>query len=1338
MASLIGSIVEFNGITDDWMVYRERLEQYFTANLIGETERRAAILLSLMGQETYKLLRDLCFPDLPSTKTYDQLCDLLKEHFSPKVSVYRERIAFYSAVQELGENVAQWHARLKKLAVNCKFADNLNSVLRDKFVCGMRKGPILDNLCESDFSEAVTLAMMVDVALRKEATLEARTLSTTPGVDIHWARSSTKSFGNNYPGRQQVGAGGTSKPPKNLRTPKSDDQGSKLYYCNCCGQRHQAGQECKFKNRECYVCKKVGHVAKVCKSAQKSQNYLQTADNAEEVAMYNFNAKDRRVEPLTAVINIDEIRLVMEIDSGAAISAISEQLYLDKFSKYVIKPCKLVIIGYTGTRSRPLGYFTARVKYGSETKEIDFYVISNGGPALLGRDWLKSFGLSLVKVANVAVKTLEVKDLETEFKNLFDGHLGCYKYGTISLKLKKDFRPVFCKPRPVPLAYKEKIETELERLEKEGVITPITNSQWGTPLVPVMKTDGNVRICADYKTTLNRHLEEVRYPLPRIEEIFASLQGGVEFSKVDLSEAYNQFRLDEESAMMAAWSTHKGLFKMNRLPYGVSPAAAIFQRQIEQLLQGISGVCNFLDDFIVTGRTREEHFENLRQVFQKLTEANLKVRWGKCAFFQKQVTYLGHVIDKNGIRKSKDKVEAILDAPAPQNATQVKSFAGMVNYYAKFVPRLSLLMGPIYELLKKDAEFSWSEDCANAFREIKNEIASDRILVHFDSKKPIVLTCDASQTGVAATLSHEFSDRSTRPIGFASRSLTRAEENYAMVDKEALAIFFGVKKFQQYLQGQKFVLKTDHKPLLAILGEHRGIPVMAASRLQRWAIFLSGFNYTIEYIKGTDNQPADYLSRSPLGHSNGLQTQNPNERGTYLNFIEEFGTPVDAGAIEVGTQSDEVLKKVLQYVRLGWPERVEEAEIKPYHHRRNELTVERGCIMWGFRVVIPTKLRFQLLQELHVGHLGIVKMKSVARSYIWWPGLDSDIERKAKACMGCLTTRDNPRRVEISPWPVPEAPWQRIHVDFLGPIRSSYFLVILDAYTKWVEVFKMTSITTEQTILRLRETFSRFGLPRLLVSDNGTQLVSAEFKDFLKRNGIEHVTSPTFYPASNGAAENAVRTFKKAMKAAMNDTERRKVPVEVLMHRFLLMYRNANHCTTKKSPAQMMLGRQLATRLDHIKRKKRNTEEDKVPITVETKFGRSPSFSVGEEIMVRDYRERNSVKWTAAVVKKKIGNVTYLCEVLDNQRIWKRHTNQIIRRLREVRVEEAMPKPSDSMIKKIGNFAESADPEVGTSNSAGTSENASASDPPSERSAPVRRGSRNRHVPERFGVTVAH
>jgi hypothetical protein len=271
-------------------------------------------------------------------------------------------------------------------------------------------------------------------------------------------------------------------------------------------------------------------------------------------------------------------------------------------------------------------------------------------------------------------------------------------------------------------------------------------------------------------------------------------------------------------------------------------------------------------------------------------------------------------------------------------------------------------------------------------------------------KKPIKQTCDVSAYGVGAVLSHIHDDGEERPIAFGSRKMTTTEKNYSQVEREALAIMFGIKKFHKYLWGRTFTLETDHKPLVTIFGYKREIPATAAARLQRWAILLSGHSYNIIYRKGTDIGHADALSRLPLPETVPAITT-PKEEVVFA-LVDEL--PVTSKEISTATRRDPVLAKVHEMIVSGWPNQVEDDNIRPYWSRRWELSQEQGCIMWGARVVIPPTYRDRLLEGLHEGHMDICRMKSVARSYLWWPGMDQDLELIAKQCRVCQAVRNAP------------------------------------------------------------------------------------------------------------------------------------------------------------------------------------------------------------------------------------------------------------------------------------------------------------------------------------------
>ncbi|KAL7842137.1 hypothetical protein SRHO_G00238260 [Serrasalmus rhombeus] len=301
-----------------------------------------------------------------------------------------------------------------------------------------------------------------------------------------------------------------------------------------------------------------------------------------------------------------------------------------------------------------------------------------------------------------------------------------------------------------------------------------------------------------------------------------------------MSHGYQQLLLDDESKEFVTINTHKGLFKFNRLVFGVAFSPAIFQRTMD----------------------KAEHLSNLEQVLQGLSEAGLRLKRDKCVFVAPSVTYLGHKITAECICPVKDKVRAVKEAPNLKNVTEHRSFLGMVNYYGKFLQDLSKVLAPLYKLLHNDTKWQWCEEQEKAFKEVKELIQSAKLLVHFDPDKEVTLACDASPYGVGAVLSHVMEDGSEKPIGFASRMLTAAEKGYSQLDKECLAIVFAVKHFHQYLYGQPFKIHTDHKPLRSLFGETSCIPC--------WALTLSAYQYTIVYRAGKDNANADALSRLPL------------------------------------------------------------------------------------------------------------------------------------------------------------------------------------------------------------------------------------------------------------------------------------------------------------------------------------------------------------------------------------------------------------------------------------------------------------------------------------------
>ena len=435
-------------------------------------------------------------------------------------------------------------------------------------------------------------------------------------------------------------------------------------------------------------------------------------------------------------------------------------------------------------------------------------------------------------------------------------------------------------------------------------------------------------------------------------------------------------------------------------------------------------------------------------MLKRLAEKNLRINVQKCRFFLERIEYCGHEIDKDGLHKTNAKIEAVQNAPRPQDVSSVRGFLGLVNYYHRFLPNLSSVLHLLNKLLEKDHKWEWSHECEDAFKEAKRLVTSEQVLAHYDPDLPVRVACDASPCGLGAVLSHVMADGSEKLVAFASRTLNRAERNYSQIDKEALALVWGIRKFNHYLYGRRFTLVIDHQPLTAIFHPEKGIPAMTAARVQRYALQLAAHDYEIKYKTSAKHANADGLSRLPMA-TGKTATESDVMDVFYMNHMDVL--PITASVIQNECSKDPVLSKVLERTQHGWPQ-VSAVGLEPFISKRHELSIFHGCIMWGIRVVVPHKLRNQILHELHEGHIGIVKMKGLARSYVWWPGIDQDIESLAKKCQGCQKVQFEAPTVPLHPWEWPIKSWQRIHVDYAGPFMGHMFLIVMDAHSKWPEV----------------------------------------------------------------------------------------------------------------------------------------------------------------------------------------------------------------------------------------------------------------------------------------------
>ncbi len=542
-----------------------------------------AVLLSVCGAPTYKLIRNLVVPAKPADKTYKELVELVQKHHNPTPSAIVQRFKFNSRVRRQGETISEFVAALRQLTEHCAFGETLDDMLRDRLVCGLNEGRLQRRMLAEttlSFSKALSLAQAYESAEKKAHDLQL----PQPAAPVHAVSGRYK--------RQDPPWKGTGTA------------------CYRCGGKHQAAQ-CHFKDAVCHSCGKTGHIARACRKkggeSQKStmprsrdqghgrSTHLLTedaesGDKDDERSVYTMFkvTTPETAKPLFATLQFNHAELRMEVDTGAALSIISEHTYRNLWPESTaprLRSTDTRLCTYTGEEIPVLGAIEVCVEYQGQKENLSLLVVRKRGPSLLGRDWLLKIRLDWRELHQVrASPSLSLQELLDQHPDLFKDELGTVKGVAAQIHVEHQARPQFFRPRPVPYALRAKLEKELECLEETGVIDAVQFSDWAAPIVPVMKKDGSVSVCGDYKVTVNQVATLDTYPLPRIEDLFASLAGGKAFTKLDLAHAYQQVLLHEDSKQYVTINTHRGLYRYNRLPFGVASALAIFQRTMDTLL----------------------------------------------------------------------------------------------------------------------------------------------------------------------------------------------------------------------------------------------------------------------------------------------------------------------------------------------------------------------------------------------------------------------------------------------------------------------------------------------------------------------------------------------------------------------------------------------------------------------------------------------------------------------------------------------------------------------------------------------------------------------------------
>ena len=459
----------------------------------------------------------------------------------------------------------------------------------------------------------------------------------------------------------------------------------------------------------------------------------------------------------------------MELDTAADYSIMSKSVYLERFADRPLTPSKVTLKTYTGEWLDVLGEMQCNIVCKGKQYFLPIIVANyDAKPTLLGKNWLHQIKLEWGEIfsfsgGDPSGAESQLNDLLSKHSELFTESYEGMKGLEAHITMKSDVKPVFVKARRVPYALKEQVEKELDKLEKHGVIKKTDKSRWVSPIVVVPKADNTIRICGDYKSTINQSVEDEQYVLPTTQDLYTALVGSKVFSKLDLSHAYAQLNVDKESQEYLTINTHKCLNSYLKLPYGVKSSPKIFQAKMDQILQGIEKCVCKQDEILVGGNDWEENLKILSEVLDRLHKFNLHLKLSKCEFLKPEVVYLGLRISAKGLQPVEEKINAVKRAPAPRNVSELRSFLGMVQYYHSFLPWLATTLAPLHRLLQKNVQWEWTRDCQKAFEACKEGLTSDSLLVHYDLNRELRLACDASSYGLGAVLSHVMDDGRERP-----------------------------------------------------------------------------------------------------------------------------------------------------------------------------------------------------------------------------------------------------------------------------------------------------------------------------------------------------------------------------------------------------------------------------------------------------------------------------------------------------------------------------------------------------------------------------------------------
>lgn len=789
----------------------------------------------------------------------------------------------------------------------------------------------------------------------------------------------------------------------------------------------------------------------------------------------------------------------------------------------------------------------------------DFWRIHGIVPDLRRGEWTFTNEIPISSINHITSDLEQPQHLALEtlinesFPACKKGELG--RTNLIEYEIKVTGPPIKQRYYPISPAMQKLVNAELDEMLRLGVVQKST-SAWSSPILMVPKKDGSLRFCVDFRK-VNQVTEKDAYPLPYISNTLDKLRNAHYLTSLDIKAAYWQIPLHSESRQYTAFTIpNRGLFEFCRLPFGLTTAPGVFQRIIDKVIGADLEpyVFAYLDDIIVITPTFEKHLEILQQVFERISNAGFTLNRDKCQFCRSELRYLGYVVNKHGLQVDPEKVQAILKYNTPKNTSDIRRFIGMTSWYRRHIENFSIIIAPLTKLLRKNARFCWNKECEDAFQKLKDCLIAAPVLSCPDFSKPFTIQCDASDYGIGAALTQQFDD-GEKVICYLSQSLTRQQRNYSTTEKECMAVLWAVEKLRPYVEGSHFKVITDHYSLLWLSKLQN-----PSGRLARWSVRLQQYDFEIIHRKGKEHLVPDALSRSvPVVHNIAVDPEiRPKDR--WYNKLCES----------------------VQLYPVKYPQfRLENNILYKAVQSKNEYGFRDNQDKW--RVVVPKDRRPELLKRCHdiptSGHLGVYKTFHRLANQYFWPKMKADVAAYIRKCQTCLRSKPEQKakpgvmggHSQIS------IPWEVISIDLIGPLPRStkgytHILVVVDLFSKFSLCFPLRKATASKIIEHLEnDVFLLFGVPRRIISDNGVQFRSKEYRRLLNQYQINPAFVSFYHPQAN-PTERVNRVIKSMLIAYVSENHRQW---DKFLPKVACAIRSAQHETTGHSPYYVNFGREM-------------------------------------------------------------------------------------------------------------------------------------------------------------------